>query len=95
MKCICEKCGKKFDTPEEAMRCENYHIEAEKEAEAKKAEKQAACDAINKSIDEFMETYGELPRIKVSGRLTSILPMRDIFDILLYYFGVFFYKSYI
>lgn len=66
----CETCGKKFTTEEQALDCEQAHINRQKkldELEKQKNEKikeiQNDYKALNEKYQQYVKDYGEYPRV--------------------------------
>lgn len=67
MKFVCEKCGKWFDTNDEAVACEARHAEEFARKKQEREEKKSMEDAINKMIKTYCEKYNEPPVIRFEG----------------------------
>lgn len=60
----CEKCGKRFSTPEEATECEQKHEEERVRYETLKAEKESRAKKIEELITSYVQDYNSLPSFK-------------------------------
>lgn len=68
----CEKCGKRYTTENEALKCEKVH--AEEKARKEELEKtkneslkviQSMADSLNKKIELYYNEYGEYPEATI------------------------------
>lgn len=66
---ICETCGKRFHTPEQATACEKSHEVEKKRSELK--EKSAAV--IGEMIEKHIKTFKEFPEVKISDEATELI----------------------
>lgn len=66
---ICETCGKRFHTEEEAAACEKSHEIEKKRNELK--EKSAAV--IGEMIEKHIKTFKEFPEVKISDEATEFI----------------------
>lgn len=71
---ICEKCGKKYETPEEALECEAVDTAAEAEKVAREEEQKAEANHIRELYNNYVKKYGETP-----FRIPSV-EMRELFN---------------
>ena len=65
----CEVCGKHFATQDEAKKCEEAHNSEKKREELKKK----SAEAISELIDKHIETFGDFPELKLSGKASDVL----------------------
>lgn len=75
---ICEECGKKYATPEDAIKCEETHkIAKEKEAKLAKEKSdrldsiQTIANSLADAISNYYDDYGNLPDVKFNFKLET------------------------
>jgi hypothetical protein len=85
----CETCGKRFESAEEAIACENAHEKEKLRKKVLEENKLERSKEIERLLQSFINDYNELPSMKLTGDIIDNgIHVRDRFPLFNLLFGM-------